>query len=81
MSEELSVICFEIITYVGTARSCFINAIQCAKKGEFEQAEQMIKQGDEAFSQGHDAHADLLQKMQKVTCLLLVCFYFTQKTN
>ena len=62
MSEELSVICFEIITYVGTARSCFINAIQCAKKGEFEQAEQMIKQGDEAFSQGHDAHADLLTK-------------------
>ena len=39
MSEELSVTCFEIITYVGTARSCFINAIQCAKKGEFEQAE------------------------------------------
>ncbi len=62
MSEELSVTCFEIITYVGTARSCFINAIQCAKKGEFEQAEQMIKQGDEAFSQGHDAHADLLTK-------------------
>lgn len=62
MSEELSVICFEIITYVGTARSCSINAIQCAKKGEFEQAEQMIKQGDEAFSQGHDAHADLLTK-------------------
>jgi len=62
MSEELSVTCFEIITYVGTARSCFINAIQCAKKGEFEQAEQMIKQGDEAFSQGHDAHSDLLTK-------------------
>ena len=62
MSEELSVTCFEIITYVGTARSCFINAIQCAKKGEFEQAEQMIKQGDEAFSQGHDAHADWLTK-------------------
>ena len=62
MSEELSTTCFEIITYVGTARSCFINAIQCAKQNDFTQAESLIKQGDEAFVQGHNAHADLLTK-------------------
>ena len=62
MSEELSTTCFEIITYVGTARSCFINAIQCGKQNDFTQAESLIKQGDEVFVQGHNAHADQLTK-------------------
>lgn len=35
MTPEMETSCFGIITYVGTARSCFINAIQCAKKGIF----------------------------------------------
>lgn len=62
MNDELVESCFQIITYVGTARSCFINAIQCAKQGKFDEAADMIKQGDEAFIQGHDGHADLLTK-------------------
>ena len=44
----------------GTARSCFINAIQCAKKGDFQEADALISQGDEAYTQGHHIHADLL---------------------
>ncbi len=62
MSEELVMACFQLITYVGTARSCFINAIQCAKEGKFDEAAEMIKKGDAAFVQGHDGHADLLTK-------------------
>lgn len=62
MNEEMELACFQIITYVGTARSCFINAIQCAKEGKFDEAAEMMKQGDEAFSQGHHGHADLLAK-------------------
>lgn len=54
--------CFQIITYVGTARSCFINAIQEAKAGNFEAAEALIKEGDAAFVQGHHGHADILAK-------------------
>lgn len=34
MTTEFETACFGIITYVGTARSCFINAVQCAKKGD-----------------------------------------------
>ena len=60
MTEEFETACFGIITYVGTARSCFINAVQYAKKGDFQSAEEQIKQGDEAFTQGHHIHADLL---------------------
>ena len=55
---ELS--CFQIITYVGTARTHFINAIHCAKEGKYDEAAELIKQGDEAFSLGHNVHADLL---------------------
>lgn len=62
MSEELMMSCMTIITYVGTARSCYINAIQLAKEGKFEEAEKMIKEGEENFVQGHNGHGDLLTK-------------------
>ena len=60
MDEKFELACFQIITYGGTARTHFINAIQCAKEGKYDEAEELIKQGDEAFSLGHNAHADLL---------------------
>lgn len=60
MTPEMETSCFGIITYVGTARSCFINVIQCAKKGDFQEADALISQGDEAYTQGHHIHADLL---------------------
>ncbi len=60
--EGLELTAFQIISSVGTARSCYIEAIQAAKKGDYEEAEKLIKEGDEAFIEGHDAHAGLLQK-------------------
>ena len=60
MDEKFETACFQIITYVGTARTHFINAIHCAKEGKYDEAAELIKQGDEAFSLGHNAHADLL---------------------
>lgn len=42
--ESFETSCFGIITYVGTARSYFINAVQCAKKGNFEEAQELIRQ-------------------------------------
>ena len=60
--EGLELTAFQIISSVGTARSCYIEAIQEAKKGNYDEAEQLIQDGDEAFVEGHDAHAGLLQK-------------------
>lgn len=60
--EGLELTAFQIISSVGTARSCYIEAIQAAKKGDYEESEKLIKEGDEAFIEGHDAHAGLLQK-------------------
>lgn len=59
---ELQMTCFEIISYVGTAKSMYINAVQKAKEGDFGAAEELIKQGDEAYNGGHDVHMGLLKK-------------------
>lgn len=47
---------------VGTARSCYIEAIQKAKEGKWEEIDELFKTGDEAFNEGHDAHMGLLMK-------------------
>ena len=60
--EGLELIAFNIISSVGTARSSYIEAIQKAKEGDFEAAEALIKEGDEVFVEGHNAHAGLLQQ-------------------
>lgn len=60
--EGLELIAFTIIASVGTARSCYIEAIQLAKSGDFDGAMKLIKEGEEAFIQGHHAHAGLIQK-------------------
>ncbi|MBE6469741.1 MAG: PTS lactose/cellobiose transporter subunit IIA [Coriobacteriaceae bacterium] len=60
-NEELQLACFEIISYVGTAKSCFINAVKAAKSGDFAGAEKLIGEGDAAYGGGHDAHMKLLQ--------------------
>ena len=59
--EGNELICFQIISAVGSARSCYIEAIQCAKKGDYEGANNLIKEGQELFNQGHLAHAQLIQ--------------------
>lgn len=60
--EGLELAAFQIISAVGSARSCYIEAIQKAKSGEFEEADKLIDEGDEVFCEGHHAHTDLLQK-------------------
>ena len=47
--EALEQICFEIISNVGGARSSYIEAIDLARKREFEQAQASVKQGGRIF--------------------------------
>ena len=60
--EELAMICFQIISNVGAARSSYIEAIQKAKAGDFAGAEDLVATGQEQFLKGHEAHFGLLQK-------------------
>ena len=61
VDERLQMTCFEIISYVGTAKSCYIESIGKAREGDFDGAAELIKQGDEAYAGGHDVHMSLLQ--------------------
>lgn len=60
--EELEEQIFEIISNVGEAKSCFIESIQEAKKGNIEKARALITEGDASFISGHKVHHALLQK-------------------
>lgn len=60
--EGLELISFQIISAVGSARSNYIEAISCARNGEYDRAEELIKEGEELFVTGHKAHAELIQQ-------------------
>ncbi|MGT2784887.1 PTS lactose/cellobiose transporter subunit IIA [Streptococcus merionis] len=60
--DGLELVAFQIISSVGTARSCYIEAIQEAKNGNFDTAHSLIKEGEENYVTGHHAHAELIQK-------------------
>ncbi len=73
--EGTELVAFNIIASVGTARSSYIAAIDEAAAGNFEEAEKLIKEGQEAFNGGHGAHQELLVKMangETVTMTLLL---------
>lgn len=60
--ENYEMVCFQIISAVGTARSCYVEAIQEAKAGNFEKAEALIKEGEETAVAGHTAHMGMVQQ-------------------
>ena len=60
--EGLEMAAFQIIAAVGTARSLYIEAIDLASEGNFDEARAKIKEGEEAFNGGHQAHGELLTR-------------------
>ena len=60
--EGLEMAAFQIIAAVGSARSLYIEAIDLASEGNFDVARAKIKEGEEAFNGGHQAHGELLTK-------------------
>ena len=60
--EGLEMTAFQIIAAVGTARSLYIEAIDLASEGKYDEARAKIKEGQEAFNGGHAALGELLTK-------------------
>lgn len=60
--EGLELICFQIISASGGAKSAYMAALEAAKEGDYKEAEKMIKEGDEMLNQGHAPHATLVQQ-------------------
>lgn len=62
MNPQIEQASFQIIAAVGAARSNYIEAIHRAEAGDFDGAEALIKEGQEIFTAGHDAHFGLIQQ-------------------
>lgn len=58
----MELISFKIISAVGASRSLYIEAIQEAKKKNFNRAYQLIEEGAQVFKEAHHAHGELIQK-------------------
>ncbi len=59
--EVFEMISFQIINCVGSAKSMYMEAAMAAQNYDFEKAEALIKEGEEIFIKGHEAHASLIQ--------------------
>lgn len=60
--EGLELVSFKIISAVGMAKSNFIEAMKAASNGDFDLAKAKIKEGEESFNGGHEAHSELIQQ-------------------
>ncbi len=59
---EVELKCFQMISEAGVARSNFIEAIAEIKKGNNDRAEELVKEAEKSYVQGHASHMELLQK-------------------
>lgn len=60
--EQLEQACFQLISFSGSAKSDYLEAIEHAKEGGFAEAEAAILRGNQAYLQAHQAHFDLIQE-------------------
>ena len=58
--EDLELICFQIISHAGTAKSNYIEAMAKAKDGDFKKASELINEGIEEYRLAHNAHSSLI---------------------
>lgn len=61
MATSINEIAFQIILYGGNGRSSAMEAIQCAKERNFEEAEALIKEAEQEINKAHKYQTELLQ--------------------
>ncbi len=59
--EKMAECAMLMISFAGAAKSCYMEALQLAKQGKFEEVDAKIAEGDQNFTEAHDGHLDLLQ--------------------
>lgn len=60
--QEISMIGFEIVAYAGDAQTDLIEALDCARRGEFDRAEELHASAKEALIGAHDTQTKLLSQ-------------------
>ncbi|EPM8374837.1 PTS lactose/cellobiose transporter subunit IIA [Listeria monocytogenes] len=60
--EGMELASFQIISSVGAARSCIIEAMKFGRERKFTEAYKKIDEANEFLSEGHKNHVQLIQK-------------------
>ncbi len=60
--QEISMIGFEIVAYAGDAMTDLIDALDAARDGDFDRAEELHKSASEALIGAHDTQTKLLSQ-------------------
>ncbi len=60
--EGLELICFQIISNAGDAKSSLFEAIELAKASQYEEAYKKVEDADKKLLKAHEVHMDLIQK-------------------
>lgn len=60
--KDMELIVFEIINYGGTAKGLAYEALEAAEKGNYEEAEKLLKEADENLVQAHKIQTDIIQQ-------------------
>lgn len=59
--EDLYKVSFQIIAATGTARSCYMEALAAAKRGDFTKSAKLMQQGDDVRLEGLEVHGRLVR--------------------
>ena len=59
---EVAMVGFEIVAYAGDARSNLLQALKEAKRGEFDNVDNLIEKANELILQAHKAQTEMLSK-------------------
>lgn len=62
VNEETAMISFGIIAVAGVAKSAALEALAASQAGDFEKADELIKQSEEAALEAHHKQTDLLSR-------------------
>ncbi|MDP4144460.1 MAG: PTS lactose/cellobiose transporter subunit IIA [Bacillota bacterium] len=59
--DEVKNIAFDIILYAGNGKSCSMEAIREAKKGNFQRSEELLKEASEELTKAHKYQIRLIR--------------------
>lgn len=79
--EGMELASFQIISSVGAARSCIIEAMKLGRQRDFTEAYKKIDEANEFLSEGHKNHVQLIQKRQMAEMYKFLSSSCTRKIN
>ena len=57
--EGIEAVCFQIISFAGSAKSCYMEAIGAAEQDDYDKAKALMAEGDSCFHEGPVSYTHL----------------------